>query len=814
VRDPRELPVGPRYACFHGHFYQPPRENPWTEEVELQDSARPYHDWNERITAECYAPNAAARVLDAAGALARVVRTYDRMSFDFGPTLLGWLARHAPETYRAILDADRTSRARSSGHGGALAQAYAHPILPLCNERDRETQVRWGLRDFALRFGRPAEGMWLPETAVDVPSLEALARHGVAFTILAPAQAEAWRPLGAERWTQASPSAGLDPQLAYRVVLPSGRSLAVLFYDAELSSALAFGGLLSSGARLVEHVHQAFRDGASGGRLVHAATDGETYGHHHAFGEMALAWAIDRLERDGAIRLTTYGEFLALHPPRDEVRVRERTAWSCAHGLGRWSDDCGCAARPASADRQTWRRPLRAALDALADDLARCFERQGARYLVDPWAARDDYIDVVFDRSPETARAWLAAHARRDLGPAERVAVRRLLEMQRHALLMYASCAWFFDEVSGIETVQALRHAARAAELGEALTGESFAGRLAERLGRVPSNRPAYGTARGVLAREVAQAKVGPRRHVVHHAARVLFDAPADADSPAFRLVERDRQRVEAAAARLAAGRVEVESRLTGEVRRFVYAFLHEGGVDVTGAVRPDLDDGVAHAARVARAAAHVARGDVAGARSAILDGRASDTLAGLRPDTQRAIVQRVLDATIREVEQAHERLYRERETILARLHELAIPAPRVLVAAAELVLDARLRRALEAAEPDPGEVRALLDEIERSGAEIDTPALSRAARGALERLVARVAASPHDRARTDRVLGLLAALPREGLRVDSSCAQVELYRLAEELRLRSGPVLPAGLRAVAVALHVRLDADEGARGP
>jgi len=787
-----------RYACFHGHFYQPPRENPWTEEVELQDSARPYHDWNERITAECYAPNAAARVLDATGALARVIRTYDRMSFDFGPTLLGWLARRAPETYRAILYADRVGR-------GSMAQAYAHPILPLCNERDRETQVRWGLRDFALRFGRPAEGMWLPETAVDVPTLETLARHGVTFTVLAPSQAEAWRPLGAESWTRIDSTAGLDAQRPYRVPLPSGRSVTVLFYDAELSTALAFGGLLKSGARLVEHVQQAFRERGSEPRLVHAATDGETFGHHHAFGEMALAWAIDRLEREGSVRLTTYGEFLAHHPPQDEVRVRERTAWSCAHGLGRWSDDCGCAAAPGSGDRQTWRRPLRAALDAHADDLARCFEREGARYLVDPWAARDDYIDVVFDRSPDAEQAWLGRHAKRAPGPAEHVAIKRLLEMQRHALLMYASCAWFFDEVSGIETVQCLRHAARAAELGEALVGEPFLGRLSERLTHVPSNRPAYGTARGVLAREVAPARVGPRRHVVHHAARVLFDAPVDAASRAFRLVERERRRVEAAAARLVAGRVEIESRLTGQARRFGYAFLHEGGVEVTGAVRPDLD-GTAHAARVARATGCLERGDVAAARAAVLDGATSDTLASLRPDTQRAIVQRVLDETIRQVEEAHERLYRERETILARLHELAIPAPRVLLAAAELVLEARLRRALDAAEPDPEEVRRLFDEIERAGAEIDTPMIERAARGALERLVARVAEAPEDPARTDRLLALLAALPRASLPVDSSRAQVALYQLAEELRRRGDPVLPPGLRAAAVALHVRLE--------
>jgi Domain of unknown function (DUF3536)/Glycosyl hydrolase family 57 len=789
----------PRYVCFHGHFYQPPRENPWTEEVELQDSARPYHDWNERITAECYAPNAAARVLDETGALSRVIRSYDRMSFDFGPTLLSWLAREAGDTYRAILDADRNGR-------GAMAQAYAHPILPLCTERDRETQVRWGLRDFELRFGRRADGMWLPETAVDLATLDTLARQGVRFTILAPSQAAAWRPLGSASWTPVDGASNLDTRRAYRVLLPAGRYIAVVFYDATLSADLAFGSLLTSGARLVDRVRAAFGEPIPEPRIVHAATDGETYGHHHAFGDMALAWAIDRLERDPTIRLTNHAAFLALHPPRHEVQIRERTAWSCAHGLGRWSDDCGCAIAPSSWYRQTWRRPLRAALDALALDLARCFESEGRRYLEDPWAARDDYVDVVFDRSDERERAWLGVHARRDLAPRERSAVKQLLEMQRHALLMFASCAWFFDEVSGIETVQALRHAARAAELGHALTGEPFPARLAEQLDHVPSNRARYGTARGVLASEVAPARVDAERHVVHHAARVLFDAPSDADAPAFRLSERERLRAEHGAARLVAGRVEVDAKLTGEVRRLAYAFLHAGGVDVAGAARPDTDDGASHRRRVESAIALLERGDVAGARAAILDGSTGNTLAELRPDTQRAIVRRVLETTIGEVEAAHERLYRERETTLALLHELSIPAPRILVAAAELVLDSRLRRALDVPLPDPPEVRALFDEIERSGAQIDTAAAARSAARALDRLIARVVRAPQDASHTQRLLAFLAALPSHGLRVDTSRAQVELYRLSEELR-PLGSELPAGLRAAAVVLHVRLDA-------
>ncbi len=799
-------PEGARYICIHGHFYQPPRANPWTDEVERQDSARPYHDWNERIAAECYAPNAAARVLDASGALTRVVKTYASMSFDFGPTLLDWLARHDAETYAAVLAADRESAARCSGHGGAMAQAYAHPILPLCSERDRETQVVWGLRDFAWRFGRAAAGMWLPETAVDTATLETLARQGVRFTVLAPSQAEAWRPIGDERWIPVGPGGALDTHQAYRVVLPSGLSLAVLFYDAGLSSAIAFGDLLSSGARLVDRLSAGFLVDSSAPQLVHVATDGETYGHHHAFGEMALAWAIDRVVRDGSPRLTTYGEFLALHAPLREVRLRERTAWSCAHGLGRWCDDCGCRVGSAPGTSQAWRRPLRQALDALGDDLARCFEREGARLLRDPWAARDAYVDVVLDRSAEAERAFLATHGRRELVAAERVTALRLLEMQRHALLMFASCAWFFDEVSGIETVQALRHAARAAEIGEQLSGEPLAARLVERLGRVPSNRPDYGTAVGVYEREVEPARVDLRQQVAHHAARVLFDIPADGAEPAFRIVERERQRAALGSARFVCGHAEITALRTGELGRFAYAFLHAGGLDLLGFVRDDEASGAEHTRQVAAILAQLERGDVSAARSELVRGSAPLGLGQLRPDAQHAIVRAVLDATIREVEQAHERLYREREALLGRLHELAIPAPRVLVAAAELVLETRLRRELEALEPDPDRVRMLLDESARSGAVLDRAVVGRAASGAVDRLLARVAADPLDRVRAERALALLAILARGPAEVDLSRAQVTLLRVAEDARRRGPAPLPAGLAALAAALHVAIE--------
>ncbi|HKQ61302.1 MAG TPA: DUF3536 domain-containing protein, partial [Candidatus Polarisedimenticolaceae bacterium] len=505
-----------RWVCLHGHFYQPPRENPWLEAIELQDSARPYHDWNERVTAECYAPNASARILDGAGRIARIVNNYARISFNFGPTLLSWLAAHDAPTYGAILAADRASRERFGGHGSALAQAYGHAILPLCNERDRETQVRWGVRDFEWRFGRKPEGMWLPETAVDLATLETLARAGLRFTLLSPTQAARTRPLGATEWQDVA-GGRVDPRRPYRVALPSGAEIVVFFYDGAIAHAIAFGGLLASGEELVRRLL------ASPAGLVHVATDGETYGHHHRFGEMALAWALDDLETQRRARLTNYGEFLERHPPTHEVEIRERTAWSCAHGLGRWSRDCGCAVDPASGFTQAWRAPLREALDGLRDALAPRWETTAARWLTDPWAARDAYVDRLLDPSPSATDAFLARWGRGALAPAERTTVLELLELQRHALLMYTSCGWFFDELSGLEPTQVLQYATRTIELAEKLWNEPFEPAFVERLARAPSNIAEYGDGRGVWERRVRPARAGLAQIGANATAGLLF---------------------------------------------------------------------------------------------------------------------------------------------------------------------------------------------------------------------------------------------------------------------------------------------------
>ncbi len=467
-----------RFLCIHGHFYQPPRENPWTGRVERESSAAPFHDWNQRITAECYGPNA---------------DNYPRMSFNFGPTLLTWLESRAPEVYGKILRADRESRERFSGHGSALAQAYGHMILPLARSRDKRTQVYWGIRDFEHRFGRSPEGMWLPETAVDSETLEVLAELGQ-FTILSPHQALRWRPIGEEDWREAAD--GFDTRQPYEARLPSGARIGLFFYDGPASSAVAFGGLAGGSGNLARLLLDRFEGGAQP-QIVSVATDGETYGHHFRGGDRVLSGLLASVEEGSDVRLTTYAEHLAKHPPRREVEIRENTSWSCAHGVGRWQEGCGCATGQHAGWTQEWRAPLKQALDSLRDEIDVLFEEQGGRFLRDPWAARDDSIELVLAGSRET-EDFLARHAGRHLDSEESRRALGLFEMERCAMSMFTSCGWFFDDPSGLETRQVLRYAARAVELAQELGDKRLEEDFLRRLDAAVSNDPAAGNVRRI----------------------------------------------------------------------------------------------------------------------------------------------------------------------------------------------------------------------------------------------------------------------------------------------------------------------------
>jgi len=488
-----------RYICIHGHFYQPPRENAWLEYVEWQESAYPYHDWNERVTTECYMPNTSSRILDKDGYIDQIVSNYARISFDFGPTLLDWMEKSNPDVYRAIIEADRQSRQYFSGHGSALAQAYNHMIMPLANHRDRYSQVVWGIRDFQHRFGREPEGMWLPETAVDLETLDIMAELGIKFTVLAPRQAKRVRRIVTQSWRDVS-GARIDPTRAYVINLSSGRQINIFFYDGPISNAVAFEDVLKSGDAFAKRLTDAFSGKRNWPQLVHIATDGETYGHHHRFADMALAFALQRIEKDSLAKITNYGEFLEKYPPTHEVEIIEKTSWSCVHGVDRWWSDCGDATGSGNHPEwhQKWRTPLHNAFDWLRDNLAPQYEEKARQLLKDPWAARDGYIDVILDRSRENVSNFFGKYAARELNETERITALKLLELQRHAMLMYTSCGWFFDEISRPEPVQVIQYAGRVVQLAQDLFGDDIEEDFLKILEQAKSNIPEQGDGRRI----------------------------------------------------------------------------------------------------------------------------------------------------------------------------------------------------------------------------------------------------------------------------------------------------------------------------
>ncbi|NRA52329.1 MAG: DUF3536 domain-containing protein, partial [Phaeodactylibacter sp.] len=493
-----------QYMCIHGHFYQPPRENPWLETVEVQDSAAPFHDWNERINFECYAPNATARVLNEDQRIIDIVNNYARISFNFGPTLLSWMEVADPKTYEGILQADQQSQVLFGGHGSAMSQAHSHLILPLCNRRDKEAQIHWGIADFKHRFKRMPEGIWLAETAVDTETLEVLAEQGIKFTVLAPRQAKAIRKIGMSAWEEQG-HAAVDTRRSYLCKLPSGKTISLFFYHGGIAQGVAFEGLLNNGTAFANKFRDAFTE-SDEAQLAHIATDGESYGHHHRRGEMALAACLRSIEEQGIATVINYGQFLELHPPTYEVMIHENSSWSCVHGVERWRSNCGCNTGGRPNWTQNWRDPLRESLNWLRDELIPIYEKEAGKLLKDVWVARNDYIQVLLDRNTETIDAFVRKHAKKELDENELIQLLRLMELQRHAMLMFTSCGWFFDEVSGIETNQILQYANRAIHYAIQVAGVDLHDEFVNKLEQVPSN--VYGNAAESYRKYVAPARV------------------------------------------------------------------------------------------------------------------------------------------------------------------------------------------------------------------------------------------------------------------------------------------------------------------
>ena len=753
-----------KFICIHGHFYQPPRENPWLESVEVQDSAAPYHDWNERITMECYAPNAAARIMDGANRIEEITNNYSKISFNFGPTLLSWMKEKMPEIHDAIVAADKLSQERYGGHGSALAQVYNHMILPLANSKDRYTQVLWGIRDFQYRFGRAPEGMWLSETAADTPTLEAMAELGIRFTILSPFQASRVKEAG-KRNSRDVNGGQIDPTRPYLMRLPSGRTMTLFFYDAPVSQAIAFEKLLTSGEALAHRLMSAFNERRQWDQLVHIATDGESYGHHHRHGEMALAYALHYIEQNNLARLTNYGQFLEAHAPSHEAQIHEKSAWSCVHGVGRWMDNCGCNSGGHPGWNQGWRAPLRMSLDWLRDELAPRFESKGKELLRDPWAARNDYIDIVLDRSAESRERFFAKHAAKELGDADKVTVLKLMELQRHAMLMYTSCGWFFDEISGIESVQVVQYAARALQLAQEVFAKDLEPEFLTRFENAKSNIPENRDGRLIYEKFVKPAMIDWPQAGAHYAISSLFQEYGEKTRIfSFSFEDEDRQVLNAGKTKLAIGRTRILSEITQESGRLSYGVLYLGEHNLTGAVRHfDSKEEYETVFREMKAAF-----DAADYPEAIrlIDrhfGGTPCSLKSLFKDEQRRILSEILASTREDLESRF-RLITERYTPLLKfLESVRAPLPRGLEAAREYVLHEDIRRRLEGDPVNLDELRNLIEEGRgRNGHVLDAD-LSFVVKNRLEQMMNELASHPTEVARMtalDQLAQLVMPLP------------------------------------------------------
>ncbi len=699
-----------KYICIHGHFYQPPRENPWLEEVELQESAEPFHDWNERITAECYNPNGVSRILDGDGKIVDIVNNYAKISFNFGPTLLSWMKDKAPKSYQYILEGDKQSLQRFNGHGSAMAQVYNHIIMPLANRRDKETQIIWGLEDFKRRFGREAEGMWLAETAVDTESLELLVEHGIKFTVLAPNQAKRYRSLGEQDWLE-----GVNPKHHYICRLPSGKKIVLFFYDGDVSQAVAFKGLLKDGKEFANYLVGNFSEEMGDqAQLVHIATDGESYGHHHRHGDMALAYCLQYIEENDLARITNYSEYMSLVAPTHEVEIYEDSSWSCAHGVERWKSNCGCSTGGRLEWNQAWRTPLRNALDWLRDELIEVYESEMALFHPDPWKIRNAYISVLMNRAPENLEKFFEEYIQTELSEHGKTRVMRLLEMQRYSLLMFTSCAWFFDEISGIETVQVLQYANRAIQLGERVSDHLLEPEFLDRLQEASSNLPEHGNGAEIYQKFTTPARLTLTKVGMHYAVASLFaDNPGRMSIMNYDVANQYFERLEAGIQRMAIGRTTVFSKITLSQKYFSFVVVYLGQHQIIGSSsnqlsRKDFDtmrDKVREAFNMSNLsdALQIMQTYFPSKNFSIWD---------LFKDERIKVLNQILSSSMDDAEDAYHNIYDRNYNLMNVMRSANLPIPPMLRQNLEIVINKDIEGFFNVTSSHPDRLHNLVNEV------------------------------------------------------------------------------------------------------
>lgn len=672
-----------KYLTIHGHFYQPPRENPWLEEIEIQDSARPFHDWNERVSSECYEPNSVSRIVDSENRILDIVNNYRNMSFNIGPTLLSWMEKYAPCSYRRIINADRESIELYGGHGCAIAQVYNHIIMPLANTNDKYTQAIWGIRDFQKRFGRAPEGIWLAETAVDAETLEVLIDLGIKYTILSPYQAQCVRKMDSENpndWHDVS-WGSIDPSQAYRYYVEGTdkqKYIDLFFYDGAISKSVAFDFLLTDGEKFARRLMDGYSEDRQRTQLVNIATDGESYGHHTKFGDMALSYVLAVKAKDLGFEITNYGQYLELYPPEYEADIKPVSSWSCSHGVGRWADDCGCNTGSQPGWNQKWRKPLRDALDYLRDELIKLCSAEGAKYYTDFWDARNKYIDVILDRSEESVNKFLKENCVKGFKAKDKVKALKLMEIQRFCMLMYTSCGWFFAEISGIETVQIMKYAARAIQLAGSFSKTNYEEKFLNILSKAKSNVEEYGNGRNIYEKFVKPSVVCVEQIVCHWAISSLYTNLEDlAEIYCYKIKKVNYKVVKNGHAELVLGRIEVTSKITFEKWDMGFALLKTPDSEFYCTVKECAPDE-----------------DLSEGRKFIIDKFMSNVmletlksfeehysakfyrLKDVLIDKRKLILDNVLKSRLTRVAKMYEELYEELKTPVAHLADLGMDIP------------------------------------------------------------------------------------------------------------------------------------------
>lgn len=763
-----------KFICIHGHFYQPPRENAWLEEIELQESAAPYHDWNERIDSECYNPNANSRVLDDEGKIIDIVNNYSKISFNFGPTLLSWLEKYSPETYSGILKADKESMKNFGGHGSAMAQVYNHLIMPLCNRRDKETQVKWGIYDFEKRFKRKPEGMWLAETAVDYETLEVLAEHDIKFTVLAPRQAKAFRKIGEENWSQ-----GVNSQFHYICNLPSGKKITLYFYDGDGSQAVAFKGLLKDGKELANNLINSFNIFSGDHPLVHIATDGESYGHHHRYGDMALAYCIRYIEENKLANLTNYAQFMNLFEAEYEIEIHENSSWSCVHGIERWRSNCGCNTGGTSWN-QEWRKPLRDTLNWLRDHLAEVYEREMKFFNKDVWGLRNKYINIILDRNIVNVENFIKENAPENLDEEQTTKFIRLMEMQRQCLLMFTSCAWFFDEISGIETVQVLQYANRAIQLAERESDVHLEEEFIARLSYIKSNIEDYDNGAVIYKRFVEPSRLTLTSVGMHYAVASLFDEePESLNILSYRCQSEYFERFEAGIQKMVIGSTKINSKITLSEKQFYFVAIYLGQHHIIGSgtdsITPEAFTSMSEKLKKAFSSSSLAQ--VLQLKQHYIPTH-NFSIRELFKDEQIKVLNKILEENIQQAEENYRDIYRKNYHLLNLMRENKLQFPNILRHNLEIVLNKDLEQFFKSKPRNNKKLDSLVDEFKKWDIIPYQNQLMKPASNHIIQSLYELEQEDYNIKAIERVIGTISACDTIGLKLFRRRLQNQIFKL------------------------------------